>query len=312
MRFLTELALVSLSGISLVHAQTVTSSDSNGYTGYALKVTGDEDSTLYETDDTNTNPNATAIPPPDVFLNASVHVGEIDINVQELAAKISLDAQVLSLLNFSAGVSASIESVNLQIENVTAKVLLEARLGALVTMIDDVLDSIDLNPVIATIGEAVSDVGQGVGSALGGGSSSSGSGSGTTSSGNGTSSSSNTTRRSVELNDNILYAVNDYSGNTHTNRVLQQDGSIVDQRLDNDGNVESQIRIGSYKTLFQDTGKQSTEVVNGVTLTEKEYMYTPFFGLNVVSFITFNPQGVVVSARVISEVFAGGMSSLHD
>jgi len=64
-----------------------------------------------------------------------VHVGEIHIEVQNLTAKINLDAQVLQLLSFNAGVDLSIDRVNLLIQNVTAKVLLEARLANLVLMI---------------------------------------------------------------------------------------------------------------------------------------------------------------------------------
>ncbi|KAF2158004.1 hypothetical protein K461DRAFT_264816 [Myriangium duriaei CBS 260.36] len=304
----TEILLLSLPCITFINAQSITSS-SGGYAGYDLKVTGDPDSTLYETDETDTSANTTSaadVAPPDVYLNASVHVGEIDINVQNLAAKINLDAQVLSLLNFSAGVSASIDSVNLQIQNVTAKVLLEARLGNLVTMIDDVLDSIDVNPLIATLGQSVGEIGQGVGSALGGGSSTSSAASSSPTSG------SNKTARSVELNDNILYSVNDYSGNTHRNRVLEQDGSIVDEYLDNDGNVKSRTTVGSYSTEFSPTGEAHTSTVNGEAVTSQEYMYNPYFGLNVVAIISSNAQNEVVAARVISEVFAGGMSSIHD
>jgi hypothetical protein len=64
-----------------------------------------------------------------------VHVGEIHIEVQNLTAKINLDAQVLQLLSFNAGVDLSIDRVNLLIQNVTAKVILEARLANLVLMI---------------------------------------------------------------------------------------------------------------------------------------------------------------------------------
>lgn len=52
-----------------------------------------------------------------------------------LTAKINLDAQILQLLSFNAGVDLSIARVNLLIQNVTARVLLEARLANLVLMI---------------------------------------------------------------------------------------------------------------------------------------------------------------------------------
>ena len=130
------------------------------YSGYSLSSSGDPASTTYQTDAT---PSAVApSSPPDVHLNATVHVGEIDLTVSNISAKINLDAQVLSLLQFNAGVSASIDRVSLLIQEVDAEVRLEARLSNLVLMIGDVLDSIDLNPLIATlateVGGAVTDL----------------------------------------------------------------------------------------------------------------------------------------------------------
>lgn len=54
---------------------------------------------------------------------------------------LSPEVQVLQLLNFNAGVDASIDRVKLTIQNVSASVLLEARLGNVVQMVDDVLSS---------------------------------------------------------------------------------------------------------------------------------------------------------------------------
>jgi hypothetical protein len=123
---------------------------SSGYTDYSLSLTGDPNSVIYST--SSTLSNTTTYTPPDVYLNATVHVSELSINVSNLTAKINLDAQVLKLLQFNAGIDLSIASVKLSISNVTAKVLLEARLENLLRMIEDTLDSIDLNPVLASIG----------------------------------------------------------------------------------------------------------------------------------------------------------------
>ena len=81
---------------AVVTAQTSTS-DANGYTGYSITLEGDQDSTVYDTASTPANVSTT-VPEPDVFLNASVSVGEIDITVSNLTAKINLDVQVLQLL----------------------------------------------------------------------------------------------------------------------------------------------------------------------------------------------------------------------
>ncbi|KAG9618908.1 hypothetical protein KCV04_g14606, partial [Aureobasidium melanogenum] len=188
-----------------VSAASSSSSSDAGYVGYNLTLSGDDDSVIYSTANTRQNAS-TEYPDPDVYLNASVSVKEIDIEVDNLTAKVNLDLQVLELLQFNAGVDLSIDSVQLLIQDVKAKVLLEARLGNLVAMVDDVLGSLDLNPVIATLGQGVSDVlnqtGDAVDGLLSGDASSS--------------SSSQAVKRSFVLADNILYSINDFSGNSHT------------------------------------------------------------------------------------------------
>jgi hypothetical protein len=82
---------------SFANAQSSTSS---GYTGYSLSLEGDEDSVVYDTASTPANVSTT-VPEPDVYLNASVSDGEIDITVSNLTAKINLDVQVLQLLQVS-------------------------------------------------------------------------------------------------------------------------------------------------------------------------------------------------------------------
>ena len=283
-----------------IHAQTATASQS-GYVGYGLGVTGDGTSASYQTDETNTDNSTATAGPPDVYLNASVHVGAIDIVVENLTAKVNLDAQVLSLLSFNAGVDVSIKSVDLSIKNVTAKVLLEARLENLVTMIDDVLDSIDLNPVIASLGSDLGQITNSVGSLVD-----------DTVGGLTGSNSSGLSGRSYDLSENILYSMNDYSGNTHTNRILEQDGSIVDQNLDNHGRVHGQKVVGSYAQDMTYSGHEQATTVNGQPVQGKEYFYNPYLGLNVISIIYTGATGDVVAARVISESSAGGSSTIGE
>jgi hypothetical protein len=269
------------------------SSTSSGYTGYSLSLSGDPDSVIYSTSSTPANVSTT-VPEPDVYLNATVHVGEIDLAVSNLTAKVNLGAQVLQLLQFNAGVDLSIDRVSLVIANVTAKVLLEARLENLVLMINDTLNSLDLNPVLATLGQ---DVGNIVNNTVGGLT-------------GGTSQSSTLVARSYELTNNILYSINDYSGNTHTNRILTQTGSIIDQLLDNDGNARGQQVIGSYLSDMTFNGYNHSVVINDEVAQELEYVYTPFNGLSVVSAIYVNPAGTVVAAQVLSESGGGGSSTV--
>lgn len=82
---------------TITNTVTAQTSTNSGYTGYSLELEGDQDSTVYDTISTPANVSTT-VPEPDVFLNASVSVGEIDITVQNLTAKINLDVQVLQLL----------------------------------------------------------------------------------------------------------------------------------------------------------------------------------------------------------------------
>jgi hypothetical protein len=258
------------------------------YIGYELKDSGDPDSAVYDTASTPSN-SSTSYPPPDVFLNATVHVGEIDLTVTNITAKVNLQAEVLSLLSFNAGVDASIDRVRLLIQNVDAHVILEARLGNLLLMITDVLNSIDLNPIIATLGNDVSQIVNTTAGALTGGSA--------------------VSRRSYEVEHNVLYSINDYSGNTHTNRILNQDGSIVDQKLDNGGHISSQIQVGDYLQEMTFNGYNESVSRGGATR-QLEYVYSPFPGLSVVAAVFTRDDGSVVSTQVVSESGGGGSSTI--
>ena len=61
------------------------SKPSSGYVGYHLEARGDNDSVIFSTDETRPNAGVN-LPDPDVYLNASVHVGTIDIEVDQLVS----------------------------------------------------------------------------------------------------------------------------------------------------------------------------------------------------------------------------------
>ncbi|ROV86797.1 hypothetical protein VSDG_10166 [Cytospora chrysosperma] len=274
-RTLLALALFTLSASGVQHG----SRQDDGYIGYHLEQRGDPESAVYETANTNTDADNVLPADPDVYLNASVSVGEIDIEVDNITAKVNLQADVLKLLHFSAGVDVSIDRVRLNIQNVSAKVELEARLENLVQMVEDVLDSIDLNPVIATLGNDVTSIVNSTTSALN------------------SSGSSTAAKRNFALDDGILYSVNDYSGNTHTNRVLAQSGDLYDVKLDNDGSEKSRAVVGYYSQDMTFSGHNKTISVAGqVKEFELEYIYTPLPGIE----------------SVIAEAFGGGSSSISD
>lgn len=284
---LDSLVFLVLSIATFTSAQSSTDS---GYTGYSLSLTGDADSVLYATSSTNANVSS-AVPEPDVYLNASVSVGEIDINVSNLTAKVNLDASVLQLLQFNAGVDVSIDRVALVLVNVSAKVLLEARLENLVLMINDTLNSLDLNPVLATLDQDLNTTANSLTSGS-------------------TTPTSSVAARSYDLSHNILYSTNDYSGNTHTNRILTQSGTIVDQFLDNNGNTRNQQLVGSYLRDMTFNGYNQSVIINGQVARELEYVYTPFYGLSVVSAIYVDVAGTVVATQVLSESGGGGSSTV--
>jgi len=283
----------------------------DGYIGYNLEQRGDAESAIYETANTESGVPMLS-QDPDVYLNASVHVGEIDIEVDNITAKVNVDAQVLKLLHFTAGVDASIDRVKLTIQNVSAEVELEARLGNVVEMVNAVLHSIDLNPIVATLGQDINKiVNNTVGVISQPGFPDSNSNGGST-----------TSKRDLagqngplEYNviNNVLYSVNDYSGQTHTNRILAQNGTIYDVHLDNDGNEHGRTNVGYYSRDMSFNGHNKTISINGeVKEYEMEYIYAPFPGLEAVALIYMNVNGAIDRTRIIAEATAGGTSTISD
>ncbi|GKT47654.1 uncharacterized protein ColSpa_07835 [Colletotrichum spaethianum] len=217
-----------------------------------------------------------------------------------MARFVNLDAKVLNLLHFSAGVDASIDRVKLGIYNVSAKVELEARLENVVKMVDDVLTSIDLNPIIATLGDTVSDIvnkttdviTDPVESAAG-----------------------SVAKRDLtyRIENNILYSVNDFSGRTHTNRVLAQNGSLYDVYLDNSGNESGLKIVGYYSRDMTFSGHNKTITVDGqVKEFELQYLYTPYPGLEAFSNIYVDTTGRVVRTKIVAEAEGGGTATISN
>jgi hypothetical protein len=202
-------------------------------------------------------------------------------------AKINLDAQVLNLLQFNAGVDLSIDEVRLLIQDVNAKVLLEARLENVVRMINATLNSIDLNPIIATLGE---DLGNIVNTTVGGLTGATGS--------------DTLSRRSFELEN--------YRANTHTNRILAQDGDLVDHFLDNDGNPQGQKVVGNYRSTMAYTGYERKTKLNGVDVLQREYIYHAAHGLSAWCAVYTGADGGVVATQVLAESAAEGSSTISE
>jgi hypothetical protein len=110
---------------------------------------------------------------PDVVLDISkLHVDEIDLTIDELKARVALEAHVLDLLRLDVGVDAELRGVGLKIKGVDAQALLKVRLENLSTIVERVMDTIDRNPQILEglterLGATLENVGSGAGQALG-------------------------------------------------------------------------------------------------------------------------------------------------
>ncbi|MYW43568.1 hypothetical protein GT346_09540, partial [Streptomyces sp. SID161] len=84
---------------------------------------------------------------PDVYLDVPVlKVDEIDLDVEDLRAHVSLQAEVLDLLKLNVGADVSLGRVHLGISGVEAQAQLKVRLDNVALIIDRVLTTLDRNP----------------------------------------------------------------------------------------------------------------------------------------------------------------------
>jgi hypothetical protein len=119
---------------------------------------------------------------PDVLLDVpQLRVEEIILQVEDLRAHVSVQADVLNLLRLSVGADVQLGGVHLEIKGVEAQALLKVRLDKVAEIINRVLATIDRNPEIVgqivgpleaaaselegTVGRTVDQVAGAVGSA---------------------------------------------------------------------------------------------------------------------------------------------------
>lgn len=132
----------------------------------------------------------------------------------------------------------------------------------------------------------------------------------------GGSGSSNAKRDSLDIHqfqlaNNILYSIDDYSGNTHTNRILAQNGDLVDQSLDNNGRVSGTKVVGNYLKNMRFNGFNETVKYKGEEVWEEEYVYEPYMGLMAISGIFKSKStGEVVGTQLIAEARGGGSATI--
>lgn len=86
---------------------------------------------------------------PDVVLDIpNLSVESITLEVDNLQARVSLDAKLANLLSLTAGADASIDKVKLDIKGVKASAALIVRLDNVKAIIDRTLQTLDNNPQI--------------------------------------------------------------------------------------------------------------------------------------------------------------------
>jgi len=107
---------------------------------------------------------------PDVMLDVPVvKVDEIDVEVEDLRAAVSVRAELRALVQLNVGVAARLGTVELNIQGVEAQALLKARLDNVSQILGRVLTTLDRNPqLLESVGKAVEDVGEGGGRTLAG------------------------------------------------------------------------------------------------------------------------------------------------
>ncbi|WP_371668434.1 hypothetical protein OG985_12705 [Streptomyces sp. NBC_00289] len=140
---------------------------------YAAPEAYDEESGSYEDEPVSYDEEDAAGASPDVFLDVPLlKVDEIDLDVEDLRAHVSLQAEVLDLLKLNVGADVTLGRVHLGISGVEAQAQLKVRLHHVAQIIDRVLTTLDRNPEILHelargVGSAVRDVGGGARQAVG-------------------------------------------------------------------------------------------------------------------------------------------------
>lgn len=109
----------------------------------------------------------------DVVLDVpTLHVDSLDLDLSNLRARVSLNAEVLSLLRLSVGVDVDLGQARLDLRGVDAQALLKVRLENVASIIDRVVQTVDshpeiIEPMVRTVQETLRRTGNQAGHALG-------------------------------------------------------------------------------------------------------------------------------------------------
>lgn len=228
--FATPIVAATASSTSATHAATLTSAVASSLTSTPSTVNANI-----------TSASATTSAPPDVYLNVpTLSVGLIELDVDNLQADINLNAAVAGLVTLNAGVALSIQKVNLTIQNIDAQLELVVRLGNLVSIVNRVFESLDLNPLLLS---AINGVG-GVLTAV------------------------------VGAVDGLLGSIT--QGGTTLSFLVDNLGNIVQEVAGTNGTTVVSSIVGNYLTNMTYTGV--SETLSG-GLVQKTYSYSPLNAL---------------------------------
>ena len=102
-----------------------------------------------ESEDYAANQNKQLGVDPDVVLDVPVlNIDELDLEVENLRAHVSLRAELADLVNINVGIDVYLDKVKLEIKGVEAQALLKIRLESVLKTLDRALDAVDRNPQI--------------------------------------------------------------------------------------------------------------------------------------------------------------------
>ena len=102
-----------------------------------------------ESEDYAANQNKQLGVDPDVVLDVPVlNIDELDLEVENLRAHVSLRAELADLVKINVGIDVYLDKVKLEIKGVEAQALLKIRLESVLKTLDRALDAVDRNPHI--------------------------------------------------------------------------------------------------------------------------------------------------------------------
>ena len=220
-------------------------------------------------------------------------VDRLRLDVDDLTARLSLDARVANLINVQAGADVSIATVELGINGVRAQALLLVDLDNVVQIVDRTLSFIDSNPeiisqLVGTVQNTVRTVGGVANTALQPG--------GVVSQ---TVGAAGQTLNNVTQPNGLLSQTVNTVGQT-VQRTVDSTGNLVERTLDTAGGVVNQRTLGSLLNA------QNLRVLRETTNTTGQVVRQVQDQSGAVIEYTLDTAGRISNARVVSQATGAG------